>query len=385
MSDSAITEALLIDWLDAEGRIIALNAAAARAFGISLAGGEAIAAERVYSAASAAVLRRLVRAGQGAVLPESLPVWVNMPGYSEVPMLASVVADGPRGLAVVKQPLSATALGIGPELLERAEILSEMIGAASDACWCIEFLEPVNLSLAEDEIVESIFTNQRRWRACNEAMARLYGVPEGDDFNREPVLRYFPDNEINRDMVRRLVRASFRLDRATAMDRRHDGSEMPVENDFRAAVRDGQLIRLWGTTRDIGPSREREQRLADRAERMLDILSAAPDPILVISEQGVVLAGNPAAESAWGRSADQILGRPIADFVETRDAPGKLRRAALAGAGAGCDLSIVLADGGRAVWRFHAARIEGAVSRYVVTARQRTRQRMRHSEREAAE
>ena len=40
----------------------------------------------------------------------------------------------------------------------------------------IEFLEPVDISLAEEEIVDRIFTNQSRWRACNDAMARLYNV-----------------------------------------------------------------------------------------------------------------------------------------------------------------------------------------------------------------
>lgn len=39
---------------------------------------------------------------------------------------------------------------------------------------------------------------------------------------------------------------------------------MLVENDFRAAVRDGFLIRLWGTTRDIGMHRKREQQLFTR-------------------------------------------------------------------------------------------------------------------------
>jgi len=393
--DTAITEALIIDWIDAEGRITGLNEAGTRAFGITLGEGEAIALERVYSPPSAQQLRRMARAGAGAgagtggPLPAGIPVWVNTPHYSEVPMLASLVADGERGLAVVKQPLSATALGIGPELVERVEILSQMIGAATEACWCIEFLEPVNIALAEDEIVECIFANQRRWRACNDAMARLYRVPEGSDFNLEPVSRYFPDNEINRLMVRKLVRASFRLDHATAMDRRHDGTEMLVENDFRAAIRDGELTRLWGITRDIGPSRRREQQLADRAERMLDILSAAPDPILVISEEGVVLATNPAAEAAWSRSADQILGRSVQEFVETRHAVDKLRQAALAEDGAECDLGIILGDipgdGGREVWRFHSARIEGAVSRYVVTARRKPRRRARLPEREAAE
>lgn len=370
---------LMIDWMDEDGSIVAINDFEARELGI-VANGK-LALERIYSSTSAQILRAIARGQQPA--DAGFPVWVNSPHYSEMPMVATIVPDAPRGLAIVKQPISATVLGIGPELAERVEILSQMIGAATEACWCIEFLEPVDTSLAEDEIVDRIFANQSRWRACNEAMARLYHVPESLDFNMQPVSRYFPDNEINRQMVRKLVRANYRLDHAAAVDRRHDGREMLVENDFRAAIKDGLLIRLWGTTRDVGPHRKREQQLSDRADTMLDILSATPDPILVISGDGIVLAANPAAETAWGRAADQILGRPIQNFVETRNAAEKLRQTALNAGDGECVLAIVAADESRDVWHFRSALMEGEIRRYVLTARRKAKRRARRLAAEA--
>jgi PAS domain S-box-containing protein len=366
---------LMIDWIDRDGQLSAMSDFEARELGIATQDIRNVALERVYSSASAHLLRSIARGEQTA--DEPIPVWINSPSYSEVPMLATVVRDGERGIAVVKQVLSPGVLGIGPELVERVEILSQMIGAATEACWCIEFLEPVDISLAEEEIVDRIFSNQSRWRACNEAMARLYRVPEGLDFNTQPVSRYFPDTEVNRQMVRDLVRANYRLDHAVAVDRRHDGSEMLVENDFRAAVKDGLLIRLWGTTRDIGPHKRREQQLSDRLDSMLDILSATPDPILVISEEGTVLAANPATETAWGRAAEQILGRPLQDFVETRNASDKIRHAAADPDDMECDLAIVASDETRETWRFRSARIEGEVRSYVLTARRKARRRAR--------
>lgn len=371
-------DTLMIDWIDGDGHISAINDFEARELGIEAAG--SLALERVYSSTSAQLLRAIAR---GEQTPEaSFPVWVNSPRYSEIPMVASTVRDAPRGLAVIKQVLSPSVLDISPELVERVEILSQMIGAATEACWCIDFLEPVDISLAQEEIVGRIFSNQSRWRACNEAMARLYRVPEGLDFNTQPVSRYFPDTDINRQMIRDLVRSNYRLDHATAVDRRHDGSEMIVENDFRAAIKDGLLIRLWGTTRDIGPYIQREQQLSDRADTMLDILSATPDPILVMSEEGIVLAANPATEAAWGRSAEQILGRPIQRFIETRNAVEKLRQATLDD-DSELDLGMISADDGRDVWRFRAALMEGETRRYVLTARRKTKRRMRRLAEEA--
>lgn len=371
-------DTLMIDWIDGDGQICAINDFEARELGIEVTG--SLTLERVYSSTSARLLRAIARGEQTA--EASFPVWVNSPRYSEIPMVASAVRDAKRGLAVIKQVLSPSVLDIGPELVERVEILSQMIGAATEACWCIDFLEPVDISLAEEEIVGRIFSNQSRWRACNEAMARLYRVPEGLDFNTQPVSRYFPDTDINRQMIRDLVRSNYRLDHATAVDRRHDGSEMIVENDFRAAIKDGLLIRLWGTTRDIGPYIQREQQLSDRADTMLDILSATPDPILVMSEEGIVLAANPATEAAWGRSADQILGRPIQRFIETRNAVEKLRQATLDD-DSELDLGMISADDSRDVWRFRAALMEGETRRYVLTARRKTKRRTRRLAEEA--
>lgn len=365
-------DTLMIDWIDGDGHISAINDFEARELGIEVTG--SLTLERVYSSTSAQLLRAIARGEQAA--EASFPVWVNSARYSEIPMVASAVRDAPRGLAVVKQALSPSVLDIGPELVERVEILSQMIGAATEACWCIDFLEPVDISLAEEEIVGRIFSNQSRWRACNEAMARLYRVPEGLDFNTQPVARYFPDTDINRQMIRDLVRSNYRLDHATAVDRRHDGSEMIVENDFRAAIKDGLLIRLWGTTRDIGPYIQREQQLSDRADTMLDILSATPDPILVISEDGTVLAANPATEAAWGRSAEQILGRPIQRFIETRNAVEKFRQTTLDD-DSELDLVMISADDSRDAWRFRAALMEGETRRYVLTARRKSKRRTR--------
>jgi len=378
--DLAGYESFLVDWIDETGSIVAINDFEARELGISA--DEKVGLERIYSSSSAQALRAIANGAQTA--DPAFPVWVNSRNYSEIPMVATIIRDGARGLAVVKQPLPAEVLGIGPELVERVEILSQMIGAATEACWCIEFLEPVDISLSEEEIVERVFSNESRWRACNEAMARLYRVPEGLDFNMQPVSRYFPNTEVNRKMVRDLVRANYRLDHAAAVDRRHDGSEMLVENDFRAAIQNGLLVRLWGTTRDIGPSRIREQQLSDRVDSMLDILSATPDPILVISEEGIVLAANPAVETAWGRAGEQILGRPIQGFVETRHATEKLRQAASDGEDQECDLGIVSADDSRSTWRFRSARMEGEIRRYVLTARRKARRRSRHAAEEVA-
>lgn len=57
-----------------------------------------------------------------------------------------------------------------------------------------------------------------------------------------------------------------------------------------------------------------------------------------------------ASETAWGRAADQTLGRPIQHYVEDRNALAKLGQGALEGDG----------------------RIDGELNRYVLTARRKS-------------
>ncbi|TQD38421.1 hypothetical protein ACTTAK_12455 [Rhodobacter capsulatus] len=259
------------------------------------------------------------------------------------------------------------------EPLDRLEILSQMIDAARDACWCIDFLDPVDLRRPEDEIVDQVFRNRARWRACNDAMAALYAVPADQDFNTQPVSRYFPETPVNRAMIRDLVRMGYRLDGAQAIDQRHDGTPMLVENDFRALIRDDQLIRLWGTTRDIGPSRERERAISAEAEVMRDILGAVPDPIFVLSEAGLVLATNAAAERALGGSG--LLGAPFDSLAATRQAFARLCSAALEDSEAETELALREPDHPRAAWLFRVTLMPEGPRRYVLRGRRKTARR----------
>ena len=199
-------------------------------------------------------------------------------------------------------------------------LLRAMIDTARDAIWCIEYVEPVDLATPEAEIIRQIFENTSRWAVCNRAMARLYGLPEGVDFNERAVSAYFPREPANEELVRTLIAGGFNVDDAPAIDRRHDGSPMHVENDVRGEVRGGRLVRMWGTVRDVSERRAREARLSNQVGSLRDVLGAVPDPILVLDPAGVVIALNPAAETAFGVSGDALLGNAVGHALPDIDA-----------------------------------------------------------------
>jgi len=237
-------------------------------------------------------------------------------------------------------------------------ILKGMVAASTDACWCMEFGEPVDLTAPDREVIRQIFENDPYWRFCNEAMARLYRLPAHLDLNDRPVREIFPRNKQNESFVENLLRSGFEVDAAPALDSRYDGSELYVENDVRAHIEDGRLIRIFGVVRDVSKHRRREIDLKERLLRIRGMLSALPDALVAFDENLAVLAANPAAGLLFGSDTETLPGTKLRLLLAgARDAdgdPAAVLQNAIAGIGeqsGPAEAVLSLASGRRTVWR----------------------------------
>ena len=199
------------------------------------------------------------------------------------------------------------------------EVLRSFVDTSRDAHFCIEFLEPIDLAAPESEIVRQVFENDCVWRMCNTVMARLYKLPEGLDFNAQNVRFVFSRNRENEQFVRDLIAAGFDIDGALSLDHDYEGREIFMENDVRALISDGMLHRMMGTVRNISQKKVREQALTDRLKAMSDVLSAIPDPVLVVDTNGLLQAANPALGWKFGWHLDDILGHAVSTIVQFPD------------------------------------------------------------------
>lgn len=199
------------------------------------------------------------------------------------------------------------------------DMLRDFIGASRDALWCIEFAEPVDLTAPEAEIIRQVFENECYWRLCNTAMARLYKLPEDQDFNAQNVRFVFPRNPENEDFVRQLIANDFNIDGAPSLDQTYEGEWIHAANDVRADIENGGLHRMWGAVRNLTQQRRLEKELTERLESLVNVLSAVPDPVLVIGSNGNLLAANPALEWVFGWNVDNVLGRPAKELLTFKD------------------------------------------------------------------
>lgn len=304
-----------------------------RAVASLLQGRQARALRDILDGDSADGLAELAGALRPGDPPVSRMVRMQPHGGAEMPLPCLVdKIDGRAGKGKAARTLLRVTALYDPEAqgaaagLEKSEkLLRDLVETASEAMWCIEFSEPIDLAAGTQEIVRQVFTNECRWLMCNKAMARLY-VPDGVDFKEQAVSLYFQRNAANEAFVDQIIESGFCIDNALSVDVRHDGSTIYVENTVRAHIHDGRLIRLWGTVRDVTDYRQTQNRLQQQVENVHNVLGAIPYALLVIDRSRKVLGVNPAFESNFGWHPQQLLGRDIQPLIDIENAlPGGRR------------------------------------------------------------
>lgn len=220
------------------------------------------------------------------------------------------------------------------EITHLHDVLRGLVDTSCEPMWCIEYAEPVDVTAGDREIVRQVFENECYWGVCNRAFTRLYNLPDDLDIRRQPVNLYFPRSPENEAFVQQLIDAGFEVDDVLSLDVRHDGRAMYVENTVRCDIRDGRMYRMWGTVRDVTQFKRAQNRLVQMEHQYRDILTAIPDPLLVVDRRGVLKAANPAFEQLLGWKIGEWLGRDVTGIVDLRRilaregdmAPGARRR-----------------------------------------------------------
>jgi len=368
---------MMCDVVAAGGRVVAANLRQTEELGYKAGALDGRPLAEIYAAQAADLLARRLEDAVAGDLGTDEGVALQMRHRSRE--LIDVFANIARDQDALLGPVLRIAKMLPNDETRRARqavrentVLRGIVGAARDACWCIEYAEPVDLGAPEADVLRQFFENVSYWRLCNEAMAQLYKLPADLDFNEQSVRFYFPHSPANEEFVKNLIAAGFNLDNALSVDQRHDGSAMYVENDVRAHIVDGRLHRLWGTARDVSGYKRMERELTRRVDDMIEVLSAVADPILVLDADGLLEAANPALEQAFGWSIDSALGTGIDDII--RFEGGFRTIAAKLGAGrSAIDLTapVIDASGLANACDIRLVRLseDGAARRFVVTLR----------------
>ena len=98
---------------------------------------------------------------------------------------------------------------------------------------------------------------------------------------------------------------------------RKDGSEIPIELSLATWVTEGSRF-FTGIIRDVSEKAQLISALTDSEARMEAIVQSANDAIITIDSEGRVLLWNDHAAELFGRTSDEMLGRPLTAIIPER-------------------------------------------------------------------
>jgi len=175
---------------------------------------------------------------------------------------------------------------------ENEERYHAFISANPDAMWRIEFSEPIPVDLPEDEQIERLY-RFGYLAECNDAAARVIGAESTEKLLGAPFEVVAPRADARlREEIRVMVRSRFRT--ATVETTPLDASGQllyRLRTDF-GIVENGELRRVWGTSRDITGLRRTELSLAASERRFGEVLEGVRLPAFMMDRQGTITFAN---------------------------------------------------------------------------------------------
>lgn len=242
---------LLVDVVDATGRVVWVNDTQAESLGLLPAEMVGLNIEAYYAPASTEALRELcARSLPGGFITTLELDLIGQSGrrLRTLARCRKFSHAGQTCFRLIKLNLGHVGR-VYDDLQADNDLFRRIIADASEAHWCIEFLEPVDINRPREEVVDQIFANRSIWRVANPAMLALYALPDADEFRSFDVRLYWPRTPENEAFVGQIIDANYRIDAAISSDRRHDGTTVNLENDVRAEIREAFLYRIWGNCR----------------------------------------------------------------------------------------------------------------------------------------
>jgi PAS domain-containing protein len=253
---------ILIDVVNEDGEVIFMNAEQAATLGVEKTSAHGIHVSSIYTSETVRDIELIFTSDFPAGFQKTMELSLIGRGGRKVRTLARCRAMEFAGAPVYRFSKIVLA-GFSDELYNLKvsnKVLKQIIDNANEGHWCIEFLEPVDLEASKESVIDQIFENASNWRVTNPAMERLYELPSGESIDAEDVHLYWSRSDANEKFVRQVYESNFHIDAAIAIDRRHDGSQIYVENDVRADIEDRMLFRIWGNCRDVTSEKQNKEK-----------------------------------------------------------------------------------------------------------------------------
>ncbi|HEY9013487.1 MAG TPA: response regulator [Gemmatimonadales bacterium] len=147
------------------------------------------------------------------------------------------------------------------------------IEQTAEGVWRFELDQPVPVSLPPDEQIDRFYAHAYL-AECNDAVAHMYGYEKASQLIGTRLGEMMPRTDPqNLEYLRAFVR-SYRLTDAESHEVDREGNERYFLNNLIGIVADGQLLRAWGSQRDVTASRQAEAAIQTSEARFRSVFES---------------------------------------------------------------------------------------------------------------
>lgn len=168
-----------------------------------------------------------------------------------------------------------------------------------EGIWCVEFDEPIDLTLPEEEQFELVYKHGYMAEA-NDAYAKHVGFERGEELVGTKLEKFcsrsIPENVAT---IKSWIRGRYTINNVETVESYQDGVTRTILNNAIGIIESGSVVRVWGTESDITERKQAEQALSQSKNFNKAILNTIEDHIVVTDRSGCILTVN----ESWIRFA----------------------------------------------------------------------------------
>jgi PAS domain S-box-containing protein len=193
-------------------------------------------------------------------------------------------------------------------LIETEQRFRSMIEQTTDAVFCYEFDPPIPTHLPVEDQVRLMYNCTLA--ECNDVCAKSYGDYKPEDVIGRKLTDLFGTTSSSLDsLFGAMVQGGYQIIDGEAVEVLEDGTERYFLNNGHGVIHDGQLLRIWGTFRDITDRKLTEKALRESEVRYQTMFESAPDAIYLNDLKGIFIDGNKVAEKLVGYDKEELIGK----------------------------------------------------------------------------
>ncbi len=264
--------------------------------------------------------------GQAPRLAADLQVWTAPWRHVRKDGSVCLVRISSHPLEFAGRPARLVTVQDVTEISQTAEVLRQsreqyrfFIGRTAEGVWRAVVDPPVPAGAPEEAQVERC--THARLVEVNDAMLRMYGYREPHELLDTQLSSTFDLTDARTtEFFRAFVRSGYRTVELESYEFDRHGAPHCFVNNLLGVVEDGLLTAIWGTQRDMTEHRRSEEMVRVTRDHLEALIEASPLPIVAIANGDDVLSWNRAAETLFGWTADEAVGRRLLCVPEDKQA-----------------------------------------------------------------